>query len=81
MKGRNAEAWTVIKRLHQSASDPEDTVAHAELTQIARQVEFDKENNVGYIEMFRKPSWRRRSLLAMFIQYFHHIQNHPDTSD
>lgn len=74
MKGHNDEAWTIIKRLHHSASDPDDAFAHAELTQIVRQVEFDRENNVGYIEMFKKPSWRRRSLLAMFIQYVHPIQ-------
>jgi hypothetical protein len=36
--------------------------------QITRQVDFDKEQKAGYIEMFRKPSWRKRSLLTLFIQ-------------
>ena len=81
MKGHNAEAWTIIKRLHQSATDPDDSFAHAELTQIVRQVEFDKENKVGYIDMFKKPSWRRRSILAMFIQYIKPIQTIQTAED
>ncbi len=68
LKGKTTEAWEVIRRIHHDPTDPGDTAAHAEYTQIVRQVEFDKEQPGGYIEMFRKPSWRRRSLLAMFIQ-------------
>jgi hypothetical protein len=51
--------------------DPVDTssedLARAEYTQITKQVEYDKQFHVSYVQMFRKPSWRRRSLLGMFI--------------
>ena len=66
--GRNEEALNVILRLHHDPNDPTESAAHAEYTQIVRQVEFDKEAKATYWEMFRRPSWRRRSLLAMFIQ-------------
>jgi hypothetical protein len=48
--------------------DPDDTFAFAEYTQIVAQMEKDKEVTARYIGMIRKPSWRRRSILAMFIQ-------------
>jgi len=34
-----------------------------------KQVEFDKENETGYIHMFTKPSWRRRSILVLFLMF------------
>lgn len=68
LKGRTTEAWEVLQKIHRDPDDPTDSYAHAEFTQIVRQVEFDKEQKPGYIEMFKKPSWRRRSLLAIFIQ-------------
>lgn len=64
---RNAEAWAVIQRIHNDPSDPTNSFAHAEFTQIVRQVEHDKGQKAGYIQMFAKPSWRRRSLLVIFL--------------
>ena len=66
--GRHEEALNVILRLHHDPNDPTESAARAEYTQIVRQVEFDKESKATYWEMLRRPSWRRRSLLAMFIQ-------------
>lgn len=63
-KGRNEEAWALIQRLHGDQAH-----AHAEFVQITKQVEFDKGHNHSYIAMFTKPSWRRRSLLAMGIVF------------
>ncbi|KAJ9610506.1 hypothetical protein H2200_005283 [Cladophialophora chaetospira] len=68
-KGRLEEAWTVTQKLHHDPADPHDESAHAEFTQIVRQVEFDKEMNVTFYQMFKKPSWRKRSLSAMFLTF------------
>ena len=68
LKNKPTEAWKVIRRIHHDPEDASDSAAHAELVQITRQVDFDKEQKAGYIEMFRKPSWRKRSLLTIFIQ-------------
>ena len=65
--GKNDEAWQVIKRIHHDPTDPADSAARAEFIQITRQVEYDKNEKAGYIQMFTKPSWRRRSMLVMFI--------------
>ena len=62
-------ALQVIQRLHRDPTDPEDTAAQAEFMQIQAQVEKDKEQKSGYIQMFTKPSWRKRSLLVLFIMY------------
>jgi hypothetical protein len=67
--GKSDEAWNVIKKLHHDPNDPSDAAARAEFLQITRQVEFDREQKSGYIQMFKKPSWRRRCLLVMFLQY------------
>ncbi|KAI1627054.1 general substrate transporter [Exophiala viscosa] len=68
-RGQREEAWRVIKKLHYDPADPQDEGARAEFTQIVRQVEFDKEQNTSFIQMFKKPTWRRRSLLAMFATF------------
>ncbi|KAF2102097.1 general substrate transporter [Rhizodiscina lignyota] len=66
---RKEEAWTVLRRLHHDASDPEELSAHAEFQQIVLQVDYDKQQNTGYIQMFRKPTWRGRSLLVIFLLF------------
>jgi hypothetical protein len=67
--GKREEAWEVIKHLHMSPSDPSDDSARAEFTQIVRQVEHDKEEAAGFIAMFKRPTWRRRSLITLFLLY------------
>ncbi|KAH8696454.1 general substrate transporter [Talaromyces proteolyticus] len=69
MTGKTDKAWEVLRKIHHDKNDPEDLAAHAEYTQIMRQLEHDKEEETGYIKMFTKPSWRKRTLLAMFIQF------------
>jgi hypothetical protein len=68
LKNRSSEAWEVLRRIHHDPDDSADSAAHAEFVQITRQVDFDKEQKAGYIEMFKKPSWRKRALLTIFIQ-------------
>lgn len=65
--GKKEQAWDVLRRLHQKSDDPEDRMAHAEYTQIVLQVEHDKETKVGWIQIFKIPSLRRRALLGMFL--------------
>ncbi|GAQ12315.1 probable metabolite transport protein CsbC [Aspergillus lentulus] len=69
LAGRNDEAWEVVRTLHRDPTDFEDEAARAEFTQIIRQTDYDKELGYGYMKMFTRPSWRRRSLLAMFLMF------------
>ncbi|KIV85577.1 hypothetical protein PV11_01255 [Exophiala sideris] len=68
-RGQREEAWRVIRKLHYDPADAGEEGARAEFTQIVRQVEFDKEQNTSFVQMFKKPTWRRRSLLAMFATF------------
>jgi hypothetical protein len=53
--------------MHHDPKSHSDIAARAEFVQITKQVEYDKQFDVFYLEMFRKPSWRKRSLLGMFV--------------
>jgi Sugar (and other) transporter len=66
---RKEEAWEVLRKLHYDHDDPDELGAHAEFQQIVLQVNYDKKQKVTYFEMFRKPSWRKRSLLTIFLLY------------
>ncbi|KAK5202740.1 hypothetical protein LTR41_011515 [Exophiala xenobiotica] len=65
--GQKDKAWEVIQKIHHDATDLEDTAAHAELIQILRQVEHDKEAKTGFRVMFTTPSLRRRCFIAMYL--------------
>jgi hypothetical protein len=69
LAGRNEEAWEIIRKIHSDPTDPDGLSARAEYLQIIKQVEIDKQTESGYIAMFRKPSWRKRSLLAFFVMF------------
>ncbi|KAK4569540.1 hypothetical protein LTR86_003303 [Recurvomyces mirabilis] len=67
MQGRDAEAERVLVRLHADASDPDHTLAAAEFYQIRRQIEIDRTLGSSWLHIMRKPSYRKRALLAIGI--------------
>jgi len=58
MKGRHQQARAVLDKLH-----PPDEAA-AEFLQIDAQMQIDKELSTSYLELFTKPSYRKRLLLG-----------------
>lgn len=69
-QGRRDEAWEVLRKLHYDpVDDPNEEASQAEFQQIVLQVEHDKKENVTFLKMFTVPSWRRRSLTAMFLLF------------
>ncbi|KIW86607.1 uncharacterized protein Z519_12791 [Cladophialophora bantiana CBS 173.52] len=50
-------------------TDPEDKGARAEYTQIVLQVEHDKEEQAGFVQIFRKPTLRRGAILVIFLLF------------
>ncbi|KAF2502955.1 general substrate transporter [Lophium mytilinum] len=68
-KHRKDEAWTIIQRLHRDPTDAADLAAHAEYLQVVEQVEYERQFKTTYLEMFRNPAWRKRSLLVMFLLF------------
>ncbi|KAK5115049.1 hypothetical protein LTR62_001746 [Meristemomyces frigidus] len=65
MQGRDAEAERVLLKLHSDATDPDHTVAAAEFYQIRRQIEIDRTLGSSWLHIIKKPSYRRRALLAI----------------
>ena len=65
--GQDAKAREILQRIHRDPKDPTNSFADAEFIQIVRQIEYDRAQKAGYIQMFKKPSWRKRSMLVMFL--------------
>jgi hypothetical protein len=63
------KAWSIISRLHASKKDPDDTYARQEFYQMRRQADADAEMSSSWLEMFRKPSYLKRSLLVMALAF------------
>jgi len=65
MQDRVEEAHKILQRLHSDPSDPDDTYARAEFYQIQKQLAIDRTLGASWIHIFKKPSYRKRALLAV----------------
>jgi hypothetical protein len=65
MKDRHEEAKEILKKLHSSPGDPDDTFASTEYYQINKQIAIDRTLGSSWMHMIRKPSYRKRCLLAL----------------
>ena len=63
MKGRNEEAKKIVMRLHTVKDDPD--FAESEYYQMSMQAAADRKMDPSWVELFRRPSYRRRVVLAM----------------
>ncbi|KFY55954.1 hypothetical protein V496_06861 [Pseudogymnoascus sp. VKM F-4515 (FW-2607)] len=66
-KGRKDEAAKILNRLHRSAADPDGVFAHAELVQIAAQVEVERNLPTSYMHIIRTPSLRKRMFCTILV--------------
>ncbi|EJU04808.1 general substrate transporter [Dacryopinax primogenitus] len=72
LKGRQAEAWAIISRLHSRPNDPDQSYAQAEFRQMSQQVLLDQaawERGGGPWQVVTKPSYRKRMWMGFFTQY------------
>ncbi|OQV04830.1 hypothetical protein CLAIMM_09654 [Cladophialophora immunda] len=65
MMGRDAEAERTLLKLHADPKDPSNTVAKAEYYQIRKQLEIDRTLGQSWAYIAKKPSYRKRALLAL----------------
>jgi len=65
MKSRFEEAERILLQLHACSSDSNNDAARAEFYQIRKQIEIDQKLGSSWAHLFRKPSYRKRALLAM----------------
>jgi len=65
MQGRIEEAREIIMKLHSVKDDLDQTFARGEFYQMSNQAELDRIQEAGWIEMFRRPSYRKRAFMVM----------------
>lgn len=68
-KGRRQEALDIVKRLHRTPSDPEDTHARQEFWLMEKQYEMDASMSFGTFELFKTPANRKRALMAFILMW------------
>lgn len=64
MQNRDDEAKAVLEKVHSRSGTGHDR-AHTELYQIQKQVAIDRELNCTWVQLFRKPSYRKRAWYAI----------------
>jgi MFS family permease len=64
MAGRVDEAKAVVRKLHDLSHEDEQHFAIAEFYQMHKQTEYDRTLNASWVQMFKKPSYRKRAILA-----------------
>ncbi|KAK5233553.1 hypothetical protein LTR47_005175 [Exophiala xenobiotica] len=65
MKNEESKAWDIVKRLHSVSSDHDHDFTRREFYQIRKQIELDRTLDNSWTHMLKKPSYRKRSLLAI----------------
>jgi Sugar (and other) transporter len=70
LHGKNDQALAILERLHSTKSDPEHSFARGEFWQIQKQTELDQKFSTSWLSMITKPSYRKRSLIALSTTIF-----------
>jgi len=70
MVGRDEDARKIIFDIHKSSKDHSQTFAEQEFFQMQQQIELDKTMKTSWLEMFRRPSYRKRSVIALTFGFF-----------
>lgn len=65
LQGRVEEAERILTRLHSDPRDPDKAYAKAELYQIKKQIVIDRTLGNSWLDIIRKPSYRKRALIGM----------------
>ncbi|KAH6980636.1 hypothetical protein BKA56DRAFT_550355 [Ilyonectria sp. MPI-CAGE-AT-0026] len=60
--GRLDEGLQVLKKLHSNKNDTTHDLASDEFTEIKRQIELDREHELSWIDLWKKPNTRKRLL-------------------
>jgi MFS family permease len=64
MVGQEEKARDIVMKLHHVSNDPDQEYARSEFYQMQKQTEFDKTLNPTWKQMFMKPSYRKRAVIA-----------------
>jgi hypothetical protein len=67
LNDRHEEGMQVLKLLHSSKDDPDHQFATAEFTQIKLQIDLDRENELAWLSLWRKPNTRKRMIYGFLV--------------
>lgn len=70
MQGRDEEALETLRKLHGGTHGGDDEFYMKEFHQIKAQYEIEKEEKLGIVAIFRRPSYRKRLYLIMTFSFF-----------
>lgn len=70
LHGQKDKARKVVFALHAMSGDPDHTYATEEFFQMEKQAEIDVALDASWIELFRKPAYRKRVILAVGFAFF-----------
>src|SRR6202000_849567 len=66
-KDRSDEAWDIVREMHSSDNDPNHEFATVEFHQMKKQLELDNRLDSSWLEMMRRPSYRKRIFISSSI--------------
>ncbi|KAJ9615908.1 hypothetical protein H2200_001985 [Cladophialophora chaetospira] len=69
LKGRSEEAWKTVSALHYDPADENQEYVKEEFFQMQTQLEFDRTLDSSWIHLLKKPSYRRRALMASLVTF------------
>jgi sugar porter (SP) family MFS transporter len=69
MKGHVDKAREIVRSLHSAHGDTEHRFAEIELFQMTRQIELDRTLPSSWLYIFRRPSFRKRMWMTVFIGF------------
>ncbi|EXJ77940.1 hypothetical protein A1O3_09099 [Capronia epimyces CBS 606.96] len=69
LKGRHEQALKITARLHSTASNANHEFVQKEMYQMRKQIELDRTLNASWVELLRRPSYRKRVFMAIFIVF------------
>ncbi|KAL6240266.1 hypothetical protein RBB50_012832 [Rhinocladiella similis] len=67
LKDRPEEAWNIICSIHTHHGD--ETFARHEFQQMKHQIQLERSLDASYLQMVKRPSYRKRVLMAIFLVF------------
>jgi MFS family permease len=69
LKGKSEEAWEIVSKLHSDPADENQAYVKEEFFQMRTQLEFDRTLDSSWMHLLKKPSYRKRALMACFVTF------------
>lgn len=69
MKNKTEAAWAVVSMLHDGPKEEDHLFALAEFSQMKQQADFDRDLDGSWLQLIKKPSYRKRLILASGISF------------